>query len=131
PQVIPHVVRGARITPASAGSTDTRVAMYYRSALGGSPPRPRGALTSGVPPAPSVGITPASAASTVIRDAEYRAASDHPRVRGEHDQEGPLMPSSIGSPPRPRGARGRRGCGCLETRITPASAGSTRRRRVS
>ena len=51
---------------------------------------------------------------------------DHPRLRGEHPETDlPVVPVK-GSPPPARGALPDRSLQCLEPRITPACAGSTR-----
>ena len=94
----------------------------------GSPPRMRGAhsRTQGQPL--RMGITPAYAGSTLRMHGRTSSSWDHPRVCGEHPSDTGTAPLRVGSPPRMRGAHGlgrigRRPCG-----ITPAYAGSTKRR---
>jgi hypothetical protein len=112
----------------------------------GSPPRLRGARRSGSRPRSPERITPASAGSTSQIPRPSRRNEDHPRVCGEHRESYALarhaLPdhprvcgehmatlfgsqSYVGSPPRLRGARFGRGPLVLDSRITPASAGST------
>ena len=91
--------------------------------LGGSPPRTRGRadLPTGV--TLTRRITPAYAGKRPPISPNRRRSADHPRVRGEEEDEGPRHAAGGGSPPRTRGRgdplqrhRGLR-------RITPAYAG--------
>src|SRR5690606_39923163 len=50
------------------------------------------------------GITPACAGSTSHVPHPYLTHSDHPRVRGEHDEALRKIEQVVGSPPRARGA---------------------------
>jgi len=132
-----------RITPACAGSTPLTV---YRSRgapdhprlrgehqLGvvghgvgsGSPPPARGAPAAPEGGALPVRITPACAGSTRRRLRTVPARTDHPRLRGEHQRAGRAIGKPRGSPPPARGALRRRAGGLVDSRITPACAGST------
>ena len=51
--------------------------------------------------------------------------SDHPRIRGEHNQCTTPGPSGQGSSPHTRGARIGHTCATCDIRIIPAYAGST------
>ena len=53
-------------------------------------------------------------------------ASDHPRIRGEHDKDMGKARELRGSSPHTRGARDGRGLACRSDGIIPAYAGSTR-----
>ena len=92
----------------------------------GSPPRQRGALPTQPAPDGHVRITPASAGSTRPSHGRGPAASDHPRVSGEHCTSAAGSRPNCGSPPRQRGAQRHAPGHLLVRRITPASAGSTR-----
>ena len=52
-------------------------------------------------------------------------AADHPRIRGEHPQQGTDALAGLGSSPHTRGAQGLDRRGLLLVRIIPAYAGST------
>src|SRR5450759_3733811 len=109
-----------------------------------SPPRARGAPYAGRHGRTYLAITPASAGSTGPLCPRRTSTKDHPRERGEHTRwRAPRVGrdhlrergeheclqewgnGGLGSPPRARGARDRRGGAGLLVRITPASAGST------
>jgi len=90
----------------------------------GSPPRARGADQPPGELAAGGGITPACAGSSRMELAGSRSNRDHPRVRGEQRSASPWPPSAEGSPPRARGAAGRRSRRCRSTGITPACTGS-------
>ena len=117
------------IIPAYAGSTgswdgpDNEVA--------GSSPPTRGAPTPHRSHTVQVRIIPAYAGSTCSRPPPERAPSDHPRLRGEHDEQQASARVQRGSSPPTRGAPGpgRRRAG--DRGIIPAYAGSTTRRRAS
>src|SRR5579875_3182432 len=97
-----NAVRSARITPAHAGSTWTPESRGAESpdhprargehiggsdaaaAIGGSPPRTRGAPFGGHVALPIRRITPAHAGSTPQRSLAPARDPDHPRARGEH-----------------------------------------------
>ena len=135
-------VHGPRITPAYAGSCGApgqcraarRDHPRVRGELGGgvggfqrgqgSPPRTRGADVNVSGLTSAARITPAYAGSCPHLGVGYRAASDHPRVRGELGAFSALAPAGSGSPPRTRGAGGTRRAGGRSRRITPAYAGS-------
>ena len=155
----PHT-RGARgrwqgsgahpgIIPAYAGSTEAsrvgagrpgdhpRIRGEHERRIGafigavGSSPHTRGAHSRSDPLGGTRGIIPAYAGSTSPTGNRPPPPRDHPRIRGEHDGEGPVDGVQGGSSPHTRGARwrgpGRRSPG----RIIPAYAGSTYRSRVS
>src|SRR5690606_3224166 len=89
----------------------------------GSPPRARGTQDRSETRKPRKRITPACAGNTPTLPASSTAASDHPRVRGEHL---PLSPGGFpegGSPPRARGTRAPVVRQLRDGRITPACAG--------
>ncbi len=137
------VVDAGRITPAYAGSTRARRVRpplnpdhprvrgehdpFRLSAeqINGSPPRTRGAPWVSWVRAHDRRITPAYAGSTSPRSMTVEHPSDHPRVRGEHRLMSVIGVSSVGSPPRTRGARRQLWRPHGEHRITPAYAGST------
>ncbi len=75
------------------------------------------------------GITPACAGSSRWSSSSRRHGPDHPRVCGEQGQVVKRMKLLDGSPPRVRGAGGRRGPGAATGGITPACAGSRSCRR--
>jgi len=132
-----------RITPACAGSTVAR-SIFRRNvpdhprlrgehettglniyAPDGSPPPARGARSWAGRGWPPRRITPACAGSTYRIPPSVSAASDHPRLRGEHPGHLRHRRPSTGSPPPARGARGRARPVGIRRRITPACAGST------
>ena len=118
-----HRPGSGRITPASAGSTNSRCADSSASAdhprvggehgnkrllpLGtnGSPPRRRGAPSRRCRSRGRWRITPASAGSTGSSVVSHACMSDHPRVGGEHSSSNSSGIRHSGSPPRRRGAR--------------------------
>ena len=114
---------GRRIIPAYAGSTAATAARITRIEdhprirgehgaaprkpwiVMGSSPHTRGApVTLGVPAAP-IGIIPAYAGSTALRDPRRPVLRDHPRIRGEHRRGWASAGSGRGSSPHTRGAR--------------------------
>ncbi len=70
----------------------------------GSPPRLRGAQENTEHHFDLWRITPAFAGSTFAADFHAHVEPDHPRVCGEHLRSSPIARSTIGSPPRLRGA---------------------------
>src|SRR5690606_18749618 len=94
----------------------------------GSPPHTRGARLHLRVLADHQRITPAYAGSTKSGPFLIEEPPDHPRIRGEHEMRRAITPPCGGSPPHTRGARAS-GCGAGGAGwITPAYAGSTRRR---
>ena len=91
----------------------------------GSPPHARGALWEAIVETAKVGITPACAGSTIIRSTRPNLIWDHPRMRGEHLQEGFEKDGHVGSPPHARGALIAPFGVLAHDGITPACAGST------
>ena len=155
----PHT-RGARgrwqgsgahpgIIPAYAGSTEAsrvgagrpgdhpRIRGEHERRIGafigavGSSPHTRGAHSRSDPLGGTRGIIPAYAGSTSPTGNRPPPPRDHPRIRGEHDGEGPVDGVQGGSSPHTRGARSRILSGRTCSRIIPAYAGSTYRSRVS
>ena len=94
----------------------------------GSPPRTRGAPERAQILDSGPGITPTYAGSTPSRAARRTPRQDHPRVRGEHTMPSARPNLMTGSPPRTRGALRAGSVGVAALGITPAYAGSTRRR---
>ena len=99
--------------------------VYWTSHMPGSSPRMRGAPAPRIVVVRARGIIPAYAGSTKTNTRSWSAATDHPRVCGEHGKTGGASSSKSGSSPRMRGARDgareRHGAGG----IIPAYAGST------
>ena len=91
----------------------------------GSPPHARGR------PARRAGaflgrwITPACAGKTFPLMPIATTPRDHPRMRGEDDEQGMLADVKGGSPPHARGRPGTRLGTSFPGRITPACAGKT------
>ncbi len=132
-----------RIIPAHAGSTPTplawrlRVPDHPRSRgehspvlrsivqRDGSSPLTRGALASAWVANQTCRIIPAHAGSTIRSFGQRQTITDHPRSRGEHDDdgEGPLVCG--GSSPLTRGALWVGEITHWVLRIIPAHAGST------
>ena len=137
--------RAGGIIPACAGSTSGRAHRGYRYrdhprmrgehcsdnvrfvSLGGSSPHARGARFRAGGPRAAVGIIPACAGSTSWTAAGAYRAGDHPRMRGEHDEDFDLTTDSEGSSPHARGALVDDGVGRAPDGIIPACAGSTGR----
>ena len=98
----------------------------YTTDKGGSPPRMRGKVTSGMLFLAFIGITPAYAGKRQMARKAGRTKPDHPRVCGEKPLPDPERIFQVGSPPRMRG----KVCGyfvvCRYLRITPAYAGKSR-----
>ena len=132
-----------RIIPAYAGSTwsgrtrhrvcgdhprvcgEHLVASTFADCRSGSSPRMRGAPGFLGNEMPSLGIIPAYAGSTPWDAPARCAASDHPRVCGQHGSRGNGPGASGGSSPRMRGALIDNVGKILDLRIIPAYAGST------
>ena len=93
--------------------------------FGGSSPHTRGARPHPAGRRRQARIIPAYAGSTGTRPTQPSPTPDHPRIRGEHLQEGDETFPGGGSSPHTRGARER--VSLMETlsRIIPAYAGST------
>ena len=93
--------------------------------VAGSPPPARGAPVAEARSRCLYRITPACAGSTWNRTRSAERWTDHPRLRGEHDETDWSARSFCGSPPPARGALAV-GVLCAAVRwITPACAGST------
>ena len=69
----------------------------------GSPPHARGRLEASGDGQPGEGITPACAGKTLGRGRRADALPDHPRMRGEDDNEVIALDLLRGSPPHARG----------------------------
>ena len=131
------------ITPAHAGTTDldqlvTAVTQDHPRSRGdhltwapssmpsnGSPPLTRGPLTGVLRSPLCVWITPAHAGTTTIRWMNPDSSRDHPRSRGDHRGETNVFYADRGSPPLTRGPLSISPECPLESRITPAHAGTT------
>ena len=136
------------ITPACAGSTSPRCrsrpgsrdhprmrgeharARKLGRPLNGSPPHARGARRGPAARPGPARITPACAGSTPGNRTRAAAATDHPRMRGEHQPVSPSTHRLVGSPPHARGAQEVLEGEVVPDRITPACAGSTTTRRA-
>ena len=139
---MPHIWR-VGIIPACAGSTRPRRYPEGASwdhprmrgehtagtsdiyAVKGSSPHARGALCSYVATAPTVGIIPACAGSTVGLHRAVKRRRDHPRMRGEHVELPERLLPQAGSSPHARGALRPFPATMSELGIIPACAGST------
>ena len=93
--------------------------------LPGSPPHARGAVKEILITMLSQGITPACAGSSLDYNASAMWYKDHPRMRGEQTGNLPRSDPGTGSPPHARGAVSFRAAHHMNTRITPACAGSS------
>ena len=91
----------------------------------GSSPHVRGARLNGLEQDLSLGIIPTCAGSTRRGRSPGRGRRNHPRICGEHLAGLSACPSTMGSSPHVRGARGFPRVGCANLRIIPACAGST------
>ena len=141
---LPSVEAGAAdlgIIPAYAGSTSRAPASCRRSwdhprirgehvwaflasvLMLGSSPHTRGARVENRPGLRRGRIIPAYAGSTVSAGRGRVGASDHPRIRGEHDPEAPLARIDAGSSPHTRGARSPGASPPLELRDHPRIRG--------
>ena len=91
----------------------------------GSPPRMQGKGPAGQILVVSVGITPACAGKSAVREILLIVSRDHPRVCGEKSPRGHCLCYPIGSPPRMRGKERNRISGLPQAGITPAYAGKS------
>ena len=132
-----------RIIPAYAGSTgvcpwprkptrdhprirgEHHVAFYAGTGQIGSSPHTRGAPSRALLVTEPRGIIPAYAGSTDSRTGPRPAASDHPRIRGEHAPRVRVGDTAPGSSPHTRGAQPMADTPEEEDGIIPAYAGST------
>ena len=91
----------------------------------GSSPRMRGTLSKTCTPRPELGIIPAYAGNTGVRQTGRPTDGDHPRVCGEHPASYDAGIGGVGSSPRMRGTLQN----AIEIRvgagIIPAYAGNT------
>ena len=135
------------IIPAYAGSTRRRIVGTSRDAdhprirgehpdaaecvpfADGSSPHTRGAPTPPRSRSRRPRIIPAYAGSTDDSGVTGFRASDHPRIRGEHELKAYVNRMRVGSSPHTRGAHPPTVRRCLHWRIIPAYAGSTAPRR--
>ena len=131
PTGISNQLASQRIIPAYAGSTaTTRGRIRSRedhprirgehsfeklpSAIArGSSPHTRGARQSAEWGQQKARIIPAYAGSTRVRSISSWQASDHPRIRGEHQDGFTYMPEAGGSSPHTRGALRDRRVPCI------------------
>ena len=136
-----------RITPAHAGKTGSGLSGRCGSAdhpracgengaareehqdLRGSPPRMRGKLLCSCLRLSAVRITPAHAGKTRKARQACHDYLDHPRACGENGARFLLARVPGGSPPRMRGKRRSSSPAAMQTRITPAHAGKTYKRK--
>ena len=91
----------------------------------GSSPRMRGTPRGRAIPAHMLGIIPAYAGNTRVRDVLRSSARDHPRVCGEHSNRGLNLPTTRGSSPRMRGTPAHGVVFQSGDGIIPAYAGNT------
>ena len=96
------------------------------SAAEGSSPHARGALGDGREDANERGIIPACAGSTLSFALRPMTIRDHPRMRGEHLEDGMEIKQVQGSSPHARGALNHKNTAVVCGGIIPACAGSTR-----
>ena len=117
------VCRGFGIIPAYAGNTTAENAADHD--LLGSSPRMRGTPPVGHPRCRTMGIIPAYAGNTRRWWNARSPTRDHPRVCGEHLRTLLSTCVALGSSPRMRGTRARRGERRILRGIIPAYAGNT------
>ncbi|QDD92381.1 Hypothetical protein HVIM_03194 (plasmid) [Roseomonas mucosa] len=91
----------------------------------GSSPRSRGTRSSGPACRRREGFIPALAGNTLELFRYSPVPAVHPRARGEHCSPSTGVPSGVGSSPRSRGTRPRRGRQGVFGRFIPALAGNT------
>ena len=143
----PGIVITERIIPAWAGSTDgtaatssptqdhPRMGGEHTSPTGlayiatGSSPHGRGAQLPTFPGPVFRRIIPAWAGSTSRNNLHFALPPDHPRMGGEHDCIAVYHGNDFGSSPHGRGARQITPAIRATSRIIPAWAGSTLRKR--
>ena len=116
-----RVERG--IIPAYAGSTSP-AARGCPTALGSSP-HTRGAPAFTAQVGVDLRIIPAYAGSTDTTRGPTLSPADHPRIRGEHEDQVTRLYEREGSSPHTRGALAGRNLSAPSSRIIPAYAGST------
>ncbi len=134
------------ITPACAGTTSSDNEIFWsrwdhprvcgdylseeeeRFINGGSPPRVRGLLAVLQRIMRLIGITPACAGTTETLFNRAAGPGDHPRVCGDYVGVPGFTVPPAGSPPRVRGLLDDQPVGPRHAGITPACAGTTRRR---
>ena len=93
--------------------------------LPGSSPLTRGTHKAEIRYRQIVGIIPAYAGNTFLRQSHRHAGRDHPRLRGEHCGASQAGVCSLGSSPLTRGTLEIRVCGFARGGIIPAYAGNT------
>ena len=91
----------------------------------GSPPLARGILILSSLPSGILGITPACAGNTVVKQVADNMFEDHPRLRGEYMFQNSAYGNKWGSPPLARGILDTMGDIEFPIGITPACAGNT------
>ena len=96
----------------------------------GSPPPTRGTRKCTMLRSSNPGITPAYAGNTRIEYRKNTQEKDHPRLRGEHENQYHSQDSTQGSPPPTRGTRVYMPFCTADVRITPAYAGNTQSRNL-
>ena len=77
-----------------------------------------------------LGIIPACAGNTISLNLPLRSSQDHPRLRGEHVQQGTVLRGHSGSSPLARGTRPNLRTDLPCQGIIPACAGNTSMRRM-
>ena len=82
---------------------EKRISVFIRHLLAGSPPHARGKGSLITFTTATMGITPACAGKSVARRVSNGSKEDHPRMRGEKIQRGPIASDIEGSPPHARG----------------------------
>ena len=97
--------------------------------LAGLPPRGRGRGPQKGPAVDVPRITPAWAGKSLFPSIPGLCPQDYPRVGGEESPPAPPWPPRLGLPPRGRGRATGGGAAMSASRITPAWAGKSRRRR--
>ena len=128
PSAEPAATFRTRIIPAYAGSTSCGPDVH--PSPDGSSPHTRGAREDHGGRRQMRRIIPAYAGSTSQCCPSQTSGVDHPRIRGEHDDEPAGAVEQPGSSPHTRGARPRRRRHAHRRRIIPAYAGSTDARSV-
>ena len=106
------------------------VSALYALADEGSPPRARGRDVGWYIFPAGVGITPACAGKSTPWGKRVTPERDHPRVRGEENDEMTTEEDEEGSPPRARGRGRAPPCTSSPSGITPACAGKSTARRL-
>ncbi len=114
------------ITPAHAGTTLPN--MCKKMTCRDHPPLTRGQRRPGVPLFVDVRITPAHAGTTGSYGRRPHRAQDHPRSRGDNEEQTDSVQLTVGSPPLTRGQPVSKNALVLLSGITPAHAGTTQSR---